>query len=74
MKKVRQDKQDIALTILAWRNAPTEGEGGHSYAQKLRLRRTCMLLPMSGQLLQPEVPVNVQYDMTKALNSYHFSQ
>lgn len=37
LKKARQDKQDIALTIWAWRNTLTEG-GGHSPAQKLHSR------------------------------------
>ena len=63
LKKARQDKQDIALTILAWRNTPTEGGGGYSPAQKLHSRRTRTILPTSDQLLQPEVPINVQYDI-----------
>ena len=63
LKKAKQNKQDIALTILAWRNTPTEGRGGYSSAQKLHSGRTRTFLLMSGQLLQPEVPVKVQCDI-----------
>ena len=54
-----QDKKDINLTILEWRNTPTEG-GCHSPAQKLHSRRTRTLLPICNQLLLPEVATNVE--------------
>ena len=46
------------MTILEWRNTPTEG-GCYSSAQKLQSRRTCTLLPTAEQLLYPEIAINI---------------
>ena len=59
LKKATQDKKDINLTILEWRNTPTEG-GPYSPVQKLQSRRTRTLLPTSKQLLDPEIATNVE--------------
>ena len=59
LKKATQDKKDTNLAILAWRNTPKEGNF-YSPAQKLHSRRTRTLLPMSEQLLLPEVATNVE--------------
>ena len=58
LKKATQDKKDINLAILEWRNTPTEG-GCYSPAQKLQSRRTRTLLPTAEQLLYPEIATNV---------------
>ena len=58
MKKATQDKNDINLAILEWRNTPTEG-GCYRPAQKLQSRRTRTLLPTAEQLLYPEIATNI---------------
>ena len=53
MKKARESGQDFYLSLLAWRNTPTEGMGS-SPAQRLFIRRTKTSLPTASRLLEPE--------------------
>ena len=53
MKKARESGQDFYLSLLAWRNTPTEGMGS-SPAQCLFSRRTKTSLPAASRLLEPE--------------------
>ena len=53
MKKARESGQDFYLSLLAWRNTPTEGMGS-SPAQRLFSRRTKTSLPTASRLLEPE--------------------
>ena len=52
LKKARDDKQDPLLSILEWRNTPTEGIGA-SPAQLLLGRRTRTRLPVARKQLKP---------------------
>ena len=62
IKKAKRDNQDIQLTILNWRNTPSE-DNNLSPVQKLHSRRTKTLLPTTGELLQPRVPNNITEDI-----------
>ena len=53
MKKAKESGQDFYLSLLAWRNTPTEGMGS-SPAQRLFSRRTKTSLPTASRLLEPE--------------------
>ena len=53
MKKARESGQDFYLSLLAWRNTPTEGMGS-SPAQCLFSKRTKTSLPTASRLLEPE--------------------
>ena len=53
MKKARESGQDFYLSLLAWRNTPTEGMGS-SPAQRLFSRHTKTSLPTVSRLLEPE--------------------
>ena len=53
MKKARESDQDFYLSLLAWRNTPTEGTGS-SPAQRLFSRRTKTSLPTASRRLEPE--------------------
>jgi len=63
LKKVTQDRTDINLAILSWRNTPTEG-GKYSPVQKLHSRRTRTQLPTSSKLLEPKVASGVVDEST----------
>ena len=52
LKKARDDKQEPLLSILEWRNTPTEGVGA-SPAQLLYGRRTRTRLPVARKQLKP---------------------
>ena len=52
LKNARDDKQDLLLSILEWRNTPTEGIGA-SPAQLLYGRRTRTRLPVARKQLKP---------------------
>ena len=53
MKTARESGQDFYLSLLAWRNTPTEGMGS-SPAQRLFSRHTKTSLPSASRLLEPE--------------------
>ena len=53
MKKARESGQDFYLSLIAWRNTPTE-DMGSSPAQCLFSRRTKTSLPTATRLLEPE--------------------
>ena len=53
MKKARESVQDFYLSLLAWRNTPTEGMDS-SPVQRLFSRRTKTSLPTASRLLEPE--------------------
>ena len=53
MKKARESGHAFYLSLLAWRNTPTEGMGS-SQAQRLFSRHTKTSLPTASRLLEPE--------------------
>ena len=64
LKKARDDKQDPLLSILEWRNTPTEGMGA-SPAQLLYGRRTRTRLPVAKKQLKPTLIEGVTKKMEK---------
>ena len=58
------DHKDPYLTLLDWRNTPTEGLDS-SPAQRLMGRRTRTLLPTSTGLLKPKLPKSAKDLVTK---------
>ena len=65
LKKARDDKQDPLLSILEWRNTPTEGVGA-SPAQLLYGRRTRTRLPVARKQLKPTLIEGVTERMEKS--------
>jgi len=63
LKKVTKDRMDINLTILSWRNTPTEGRQ-YSPVKKLHSRRTRTQLPTSSKLLKSKVANGVVDEIT----------
>ena len=59
IKKAQRDNKDPWLSLLDYRNTPTTGMQT-SPAQRLMSRRTKTLVPISSNLLYPEVPEGVQ--------------
>ena len=75
MKKARESGQDFYLSLLAWRNTPTEGMGS-SPVQRLFSRHTKMSLPTASRLLEPE-PVKQVRDKLyerKEIQAKHFNK
>ncbi|CAB4017096.1 Transposon Ty3-G Gag-Pol poly, partial [Paramuricea clavata] len=64
LKKARDDKQAPLLSILEWRNTPTEGMGA-SPAQLLYGRRTRTRLPVAKKQLKPTLIEGVTKKMEK---------
>lgn len=62
LRKARRDGTDIYLSILNWRNTPTEASE-YSPSQKLHSRRTRTTLPTTNELLQPEVVKHVDKEI-----------
>ena len=54
MKKAKQAGTDVYLSLLDWRNTPSEGISS-SPAQRMFGRRTRTLLPTTSSLLKPKV-------------------
>ena len=54
LKKVKRDGTDIYLSILNWRNTPTDASD-YSLFQKLHSRRTRTTLPTANELLLPNM-------------------
>ena len=65
LKKARDDKQDPLLSILEWRNTPTEGVGA-SPAQLLYGRHTRTRLPVARKQLKPTLIEGVTKRMEKS--------
>ena len=63
MKKAARSGEDPHLSLLAWRNTPTEGMNS-SPVQRLYGRRTKTLLPTSQKLLKPKLATNVKRKLT----------
>ena len=59
LDKAAKSKRDPYLTLLDWRNTPSEVLNS-SPAQRLFGRRTKTLLPTSNQLLKPQIPKDVE--------------
>ena len=59
IKKAQRDNKESWLSLLDYRNTPTTGMQT-SPAQRLMSRRTKTLVPISSNLLYPEVPEGVQ--------------
>lgn len=55
MKRARSSKQDVYLSLLDFRNTPTEGMLS-SPVQRFMCRRTKSRLPTTQALLEPKVP------------------
>ena len=64
MKKAKQAGTDVYLSLLDWRNTPTEGMSS-SPAQRMFGRRTRTLLPTSSSLLKPKVQEDVKEKLIK---------
>ena len=63
LEKATKSKRDPYLSLLDWRNTPTEGLNS-SPAQRLFGRRTKTLLPTSNHLLKPKIPKEVEDKLT----------
>ena len=63
-KKSQRDNKDPWLSLLNYRNTPTTGMQT-SPAQRLMSRRTKTLVPISTNLLYPEVPEGVQHQIQR---------
>ena len=73
MSKAKADGRDVFLSLLEYRNTPTEGIGV-SPAQRLMQRRTRTLLPTTSSMLEPRTPGGVKdkLDTRRAKQkSYH---
>ena len=64
MKKAKQAGTDVYLSLLDWRNTPSEGMSS-SPAQRMFGRRTRTLLPTSSLLLKPKVQEDVKEKLIK---------
>ncbi len=75
MRKAEESESDPYLSLLDWRNTPTEILNT-SPAQQLFNRRTKTLLPTSNQLLKLKVPVDVLEKMKfqKAKQSINYNK
>lgn len=62
LKKTKRDGTDIHMSILNWRNTPTEASE-YSPSQKLHSRRTRTTLPTTNELLTPEVAKKVDKEI-----------
>ena len=58
VKKAKESGRDPYLSLLDWRNTPSEGIG-YSPAQRLLCRRTRTLIPTLKDLLKPTIPRGV---------------
>ena len=63
LEKAAKSKRDPYLSLLDWRNTPTEGLNS-SPAQRLFGQRTKTLLPTSNHLLKPKIPKEVEDKLT----------
>ena len=61
--KATKSKRDPYLSLLDWRNTPTEGLNS-SPSQRLFGRQTKTLLPTSNHLLKPKIPKEVEDKLT----------
>ena len=66
IKKSQRDKRDLWLSILDWRNIPTECMNT-SPVQRLISRRTKTVLPTTSDLLTPKI--EKRENVTKLLNN-----
>ena len=75
MKKARLAGTDPNLSLLDYRNTPTEGLGS-SPAQRLFGRRTKTLVPTSSRLLVPEAVHGVPHKLKerKAKQAYYYDR
>ena len=64
LSKAKEDKKDPYLSLLDWRNTPSEGLDC-SPCQRLFSRRTRTRLPLAQKLLKPKVSENVQDKLMK---------
>ena len=64
MKKAKQAGTDPCLSLLDWRNTPSEGMSS-SPAQRMFRRRTRTLLPTTSYLLKPKVQEDVKEKLLK---------
>ena len=64
MMKAKQAGTDVYLSLLDWRNTPSEGMSS-SPAQRMFGRRTRTLLPTTSSLLKPKVQEDVKEKLIK---------
>lgn len=62
LEKAAKSKRDTYLSLLDWRNTPTEALNSLP-AQQLFGRRPKTLLPTSNQLLKPKIPKDVEDEL-----------
>ena len=74
LKKSKAAGTDFYLALLAWRNTPSEGLES-SPAQRMFGRRTRTLIPMTSELLKPEIVEDVQGKLLKRkqLQAKHYN-
>ena len=64
MKKASGAGAEYYISLLNWRNTPTEGMDT-SQAQRMFSRRTRTLLPTAEQLLKPQAPLEARNQMLR---------
>lgn len=69
VKRTMQEKSDLDLAILEWRNTPSQGMQS-SPVQRLMSRRTKSMLPISPTLLCPKVEIGVEHKINERKQKY----
>ena len=75
VKKAKESGRDPYLSLLDWRNTPSEGVG-YSPAQRLLCRRTRTLIPTAKKLLKPTIPEHVDEKLLvqKSKQAYYYNK
>ena len=75
VKKGKESGRDPYLSLLDWRNTPSE-DVGYSPAQQLLCRRTRTLIPTNKNLLKPTIPKNVGQKLLaqKSKQAYYYNE
>ncbi|XP_028413869.1 uncharacterized protein K02A2.6-like [Dendronephthya gigantea] len=75
MKKAKESGRDLYLSLLDWRNTPSEGIG-YSPVQRLFCRRTRTLMPIAKSLLKPGIPKNLERKLLeqKSKQAYYYNK
>ena len=73
LKKAKDSGRDPYLSLLDWRNTPSEGFG-YSPAQRLLCRRTRTLIPTAKSLLKPAIPRGIDRKLLvqKSKQAYYY--
>ena len=75
LKKAKDSGRDPYLSLLDWRNTPSEGFG-YSPAQRLLCRRTRTLIPTAKSLLKPAIPrgIDRKLSVQKSKQAYYYNE